>query len=142
MKNKIVAIAAALMMASTMPAVTAYAEPETEVEVTETVVEEYSYTLSVNSILGFNGSTAVCSSTVNGASTCTKIVATQKLQKKTLWWWTDVETWSKTVNGKVVIMNNSATVTSGGTYRVRVDAVVYSGSNSEAVYANSVEVVK
>lgn len=141
MKRRILAIAVALMMLGALPTVTAHAEMD--VPVTETVVEEYSYTLSVSSVLGFDGNTAVCESYVNGKINCTKIVATQKLQKKTIWGgWSDVNTWTKTENSNHLSMLGYATVMSSGTYRVRVDATVYSGSNSENVYATSVEKTK
>ena len=141
MKRKMLAIAAALMMVSALPTGTVHAEMEQPV--TETVVEEYSYTLSVGSILGFDGNTAVCQSTICGKGNCTRIVATQKLQKKTIWGgWSDVNTWTKMEDSNVLILTGYATVMSSGTYRVRVDATVYSGSNSENVYATSVEKTK
>ena len=142
MKRQFTALAVAMMLFCSISPATVHAEPEPEEIVTETVVEEYSYTSSVISTLGFSGSTATCQSTVTGNGYCTRIVGTQKLQKKVLWWWSDVSTWSKSVDGKILTMTNNTTVTDSGTYRVRVEATVYSGSNSEAVYANSVEVVK
>ena len=120
-----------------------HAEPEQEEVIIETVVEEYSYTQAVSSVLSFSGSTATCQSNVNGKLNCTKIVGTQKLQKKVLWWWSDVQTWSKTSYSNTLYMNNSATVTSSGTYRVRIDATVYgSDGGSENVYATSTEKTK
>lgn len=142
MKKQIAAVIATLMMVCALPIAIVHAEPELEMPVTDTIVEEYSYTVSVSSVLGLSGSTANCYSTVDGKSTCTKIVATQRLQKKTLWWWSDVATWSKTVNGKNLTMTNTKTVSDSGTYRVRVEATVYSDSKSENVYANSVEKTK
>lgn len=142
MKKKLLAIMAALVMVCALPINTVHAELEVEAVVIETAVPQYSYTGAVTSGLTFNGSTATCTSIVNGKSTCTKIVATQRLQKKTLWWWSDVATWSKTVNGKNLTMTNTKTVSDSGTYRVRIEATVYSDSKSENVYANSVEKTK
>lgn len=142
MKKKIAAIMAVLMMVCALPITSVHAEPELDEVITETIVEEYSYTNSVSSSLSFSGSTATCTSSVNGKSTCTKIVATQKLQKKTTWGWSNVETWDKTVYGKYLTMTNTKTVTESGTYRVRIEAKVYSDSKSEKVSANSVNKTK
>lgn len=140
--KKILAVTAMLLMIAGLPAATVYAEPEVDEVIIETVVEEYSYTQTVTSYLSFSGSTATCDSSVNGNSKCTKIVATQRLQKKTFWGWSDVETWTKTVNGKTLSMTNTKTVSDSGTYRCRIDATVYSDSKSENVYANSVNKTK
>lgn len=142
MKKSLAAIMITMAMIASVPMVTVHADAEPEENITETVVEEYSYTQVVTSGLTLNGSTATCQSSVLGNSSCTSIVATQKLQKKTLWWWSDVATWSKTTNGKTLSMTNYGTASSSGTYRVRVEATVYSGSNSENVYADSVEKTK
>lgn len=143
MKKRVLALAVATMMLCTLPVVTAHAEPELEEPIIETVVEEYTYTNAVSSILTFSGSTATCQSTVNGKLNCNKIVGTQKLQKKVLWWWSDVQTWSKTEYSNTLYMNNSTTVTSSGTYRVRIDATVYGNDGgSENVYAVSNEKTK
>ena len=142
MKRKLLALAVAMTLFCTIVPTTVHAEPELEEIVTETIVEEYAYTNSITGTLSFSGSTATCQSTVTGNGYCTRIEGTQKLQKKVLWWWTDVDTWSKSVDGKVLNMLNTATVTDSGTYRVRVEATVYSGNNSENVYADSVEKTK
>ena len=139
MKKRMVALMSAMLLLCALPMATVHAEPDLEPLVTETVVEEYLYTDSVMSTLSFSGSTANCYSSVYGNSKCTKIEGTQRLQKKTLWWWTDVKAWSKTVEGKSLIMSNTATVTESGTYRVRIDAKVYSGNDYEEVYCNSPE---
>lgn len=142
MKKKIAAIMAVLVMVCALPMTSVHAEPELDEVITETIVEEYSYTDKVTSILSFSGSTATCTSSVKGKNTCTKIVATQKLQKKTTWGWSNVETWNETVYDKNLTMTNTKTVTESGTYRVRIEAKVYSDSKSENVYANSANKTK
>lgn len=138
MKRILVAVLAATLvcgMSLTLPA-----NAETEEPVLETIVDEYSYTSSVSSSLGFNGSTAICDSTVRGNSLANRIEGKQILQKKVLWWWSDVDTWYEAVDSNYLGMHNQAPVTENGTYRVRIEARVYSGNNYEDVYCNSTEV--
>lgn len=142
MKRKLLVVTTALVLVCALPTSVVHADPEPGVAVTEPIVEEYAYTQAVSSTLSFNGATATCASSVAGKSSCTRIEATQKLQKKTLWWWSDVQTWTASVNSNYLSMTNYGTASSSGTYRVRVEATVYSGSNSENVYADSVEKTK
>ena len=143
MRKQVLAGATVMMMLCALPVATVHAEPELEEPIIETVAEEYTYTRAVSSVLSFSGSTASCQSNVFGYNNCTKIVGTQKLQKKVLWWWSDVQTWSKTSYSNTLYMSNSATVTSSGTYRVRIDATVYGNDGgSETVYAVSTEKTK
>lgn len=142
MKRQMLVLMAAGMLLSAVPAATVHAAPEVDEVVIETIVPQYVYTYDGDSTLSFSGSTASCKSKVTGTSSCTKIVATQKLQKKVLWWWSNVETWDKTVYGTKLDMSNTATVTDSGTYRVIIEATVYAGSNSEDVEFVSPEVTK
>lgn len=142
MKRKMLALLAAGVLLCLLPVATVHAAPEVDEVVTETVMPRYVYTTGGNSSLSFSGSTATCKSYVNGNGNCTKIVATQRLQKKTLWWWSDVETWDRTVNGRSVSMNHTATVTKSGTYRVIIEATVYVDGDSEDVEFVSPEVTK
>lgn len=142
MKKHLFAVTTALLLICAMPIAAAHAEPEVDVVVTEPVVEEYSYTISITSDLSFNGSSATCKSKVRGNSDCTKIVATQRLQKKTSDGWSDVHTWYLTEYSDTLSMTNYATVTEKGTFRVRIDAIVYSGSSYEHANATSPEVTK
>ena len=138
MKKAIIAAVTGALLMCSLPLTTVNAEYDEPV--IETDVEEYAYTNSITSSLVFNGSTAYCRSSVRGKNTVTRIEATQKLQKKVWWWWDDVQTWPDSVNGRELDMLNTTTVTESGTYRVRIEARVYSGNNYEDVYCNSTEV--
>lgn len=99
--------------------------------------EKYSYVSIVNSSITKNGNTATCKSTIIAVSSVTKIVITQKLQKKVSGEWTNVKTWSKTFNSSTATYTNSKGSLSSGTYRTRTVAKVYKNSNYETVSVNS-----
>ena len=140
MKRKLLVLMTCTLMILQLPMVVGHAQPIEEEPVTETIVEEYSYTDAVSSVLTISGNTAYCSGSVIGKSSVTRIEATLKLQKKVLWWWSDEKTWPGSVNGNYLEMHENETLTSSGTYRVRIEARVYSGNNYEDVYCNSTEV--
>ena len=99
--------------------------------------ERYSYTNTISSRIGVSGKTATCKSIIVAVSSVTKIVVTQKLQKKVSGEWTNVKTWSKTFNSFTATYTNSKDSLSSGTYRTRTVAKVYKNSNYESVSANS-----
>ena len=138
MKKIIAAVTVAAILCGTVFPISAHAEYDEPV--IETIAEEYAYTSSVTSSLVFYGSTAYCNSTVRGNTQATRIEGKQILQKKVLWWWSDVDTWYEAVDSNYLGMHNQAPVTENGTYRVRIEARVYSGNNYEDVYCNSTEV--
>lgn len=142
MKRRICAFLTMLMMLLVLPTTFVHAEAQVmNAPPGDSVAQPlYTYTSSVSSTLSISGTTATCSSTVKGSANVTKIVATQYLQKKVLWWWTEVDHWSKTVNKNYLSMTNTKTGLDSGTYRVVVEATVYCGDNSENVSADSVEV--
>lgn len=120
------------MSAFATMSVSAYNDLDTVI--TDIVQPRYSYTSSVSTDLYINNGKAACTSTVTGMSTVTKIVATQYLEKKTLFGgWKEVDHWDKTVNGDYLYMCNSKDNLSSGTYRVRTVATVYSGTDYEIV---------
>ena len=100
----------------------------------------FEYTNTTATSLSINSSgKATCSTSLNGYNgTTTKIVIKMTLQKKTLLWWSSQETWSATVNNWYADLTKSASVGSG-TYRVKVQFTVYSGSNSEEITTYSQE---
>ena len=99
----------------------------------------YNYTNIISaSLLNSNGN-ALCGANVLGYNgTTTKIVITMTLQKKTLLWWSKVQEWTMTVNSYTATISKTATVDSGK-HRVKVNAVVYSGSKSEEITLYSQE---
>ena len=120
------------MSAFATMSVSAYNEQGTVI--TDIVQPRYSYTNSIRTDLYISSDTATCTSRVTGMSTVTKIVATQYLEKKVLWWWEEVDHWDKTVYGDNLYMSNSKdNINDGTTYRVRTVATVYIGTNYEIV---------
>lgn len=100
----------------------------------------FEYTSTTATSLSISsGGTATCTAALNGyTGTTTKIVIKMTLQKKTLLWWSAQETWTKTINDSVGSLVKTASVDSG-TYRVKVEFTVYSGSNSEEITTYSQE---
>ena len=99
----------------------------------------YSYTSSISTTLMNASGTAKCSTSVVGYSgITTKIKITMTLQKKTLLWWSEVETWTVTANDYVASIAKSVSV-NGGKHRVKADIVVYGGSASESITKYSSE---
>lgn len=134
MKKSIIAILLALsVLFSTGISVCAYGGGNT-------ASPYYLYTGSVESTLIISSKTAYCESTITGDSTVTKIYATQYLEKKNGDKWDYVDSWSDSVNGNSLTMNNSKDNLDSGTYHVKTVATVYSGSKSEPVVKTSKEV--
>ena len=99
---------------------------------------EYTNTTATTLSISTSG-TATCSAKLNGYNgTTTKIVIKMTLQKKTLLWWSEVDSWSTTINNWYGSLTKTASVGSG-TYRVKVEFTVYSGSNSEEITTYSQE---
>ena len=83
--------------------------------------------------------TATCSADVEGYDgITTKVHIKMTLQKYTFLWWSKVETWEGTFNDTFGILTRTAQVGSG-TYRVKAEFTVYSGSNSEEITSYSQE---
>lgn len=101
----------------------------------------YTYTLKHSSVIVLNGSTATCESSVSGYSSVTKITIKMTLQKKTVLWWSEVTSWSTTVNSDYASLIKTKSLEKG-TYRIKMSATVYSGSNSEEItgYSSQVKV--
>ena len=112
---------------SAIPADKIIAENETSIQ------PMYDYTRNHVENLSISNGTASCSATLTGINgTTTKVVIKMTLQKKTLLWWSEVETWSSTHNTYYGSLTKSTSVKSG-TYRVKAVYTVYSGSNSESI---------
>ncbi|MEE1003114.1 MAG: hypothetical protein U0L17_05170 [Acutalibacteraceae bacterium] len=108
----------------------------------ENVKEEaglfYLYTSSVSSNISISSKTATCNSVVTGIiGTTTKIVITQRLQKKNGDSWTNVQSWTKTVSGYTTSFTNKKSSLASGTYRTRTVAKVYKGTAYETITVNS-----
>lgn len=104
----------------------------------ETAVQpRYSYTGSHSTTIVIKNDVAYVESVVDGYSTVTSIKMTLTLQKKVLWWWSDVTEWSDITPGNYLSMSERTSVGSG-TYRAKLVAVVCAGTNSETIegYSN------
>ena len=63
----------------------------------------------------------------------TKVEVTHTLQKQIYGYWSDIESWSKTVNTWYVIYTTSRSNLSAGMFRLKTVAKVYSGNNYETI---------
>lgn len=131
-----------LLGVSVFSAMPVYADNSLDTKEPEIVVDEYQYTSSASSTLTISGSTAYCESKLTGLSSVTSISGTQYLEKKVLWWRDTVAEWNASTNGTRLSMSNSKSNISSGTYRLRTEFTVYSGSNSEPVEKISSEITK
>ena len=104
----------------------------------ETVQPLYDYTSSTTVNLSISDGTAKCSSRLIGYSTTTKIKITMTLQKKTLLWWSEVDSWTATYSDTVASLYKTCSVESGK-YRVKTVFVAYCGSDSETITTYSPE---
>ena len=129
MGKKILTLITALVVVSMVASVVAYAR--------------YAYTMSVTSTLQIINQTAYCDSHLTGMTGVTKIDGVQKLQKRNLlgnWSTVSGGTWTKTVQGRSINMNNTLSGLGSGRYRLVSEFTVYAGSNSEFVDKISQEV--
>jgi hypothetical protein len=133
--KKIIATLLSLVLLS-LPLVTACAVTEDYLVPEETELP-YQYTSLIKSTISISSKTATCKSTISASSSVSKIVITQKLQKKSGDEWTTVTSWSETVSSSAAIYKNSKGSLSSGTYRTRTVAKVYKGSDYETVTNNS-----
>ena len=98
----------------------------------------YLYTNNISSSISISSKTATCKSTVVGQSgVTTKIIITQRLQKKVDGSWTNVQSWSKTYTQTSAVFTNTKASLASGTYRTRTIAKVYSGTAYETIRVNS-----
>lgn len=116
---------------------------EIDNEGSSVVMPRYSYTNSASSTLSISSGTATCKSVVVGMSGyVTKIVFTQKLQKKVDGSWTNVKTWTTTKNQVSAAVVNTKSSLSKGTYRLRTNAKVYTNATTyETVTTTSITVI-
>lgn len=139
MFKKIISIVLSLIIVSSIGTV-AFAQdtiPEYE------VAPCYEYTSQASNALTINSSTGVAtySCSVDGyRGTTTKISVTMTLQKKVLFWWSEVDTYTKTVSDYYIHVSDKYTLSDSGTYRAKADITVYSNSNSEEITCTSQQV--
>ena len=90
------------------------------------------------SILTISSNTATCKSRFLGATDVSKVTVQQSLQKKNWLIWSNVCSWSTTINGKTAICTNTKSGLSSGTYRVKsVFTVTLSNGETESAIVYS-----
>ena len=64
-----------------------------------------------------------------------------KIEKKTLWWWSDVDgaEWTDTVEGSSNVVQHSHQLTKTGKYRLTYEITVYGTAGSPDVISNTIE---
>lgn len=92
---------------------------------------------STSCTLSSNGSVYV---SARGTSSVKSIVINATLQKKGLFGWSDVTSFSKTINAASGTMSESASLSSGSTYRVFASYKFTAGSTSESTSQYSSEI--
>lgn len=98
------------------------------------------YGSAATSYLSLNGTTATCKSTFPTEPTVKSITITQTLEKSTLWWWDEINTWERTFNQSSATYTNSRSSLSSGTYRVKsVFTVTATNGASETITVYSAE---
>lgn len=129
MKKIISILAAAIITACTLTA-SAYAA-DLDVPIGEEFIEEYAIFDSLQSSLAISGNTATCNSKATAEYAIT-ITATQTLEKYSGWFWNwdsvSGATWTKTQNTTALIMCNTKSGLSSGTYRLKTVFTVTSTS--------------
>lgn len=91
------------------------------------------YTSVTSALLTITDGRAICYADVIGyEGVTTKITIEMTLQKKTLWWWDDVQSW-KLTNYDYIASDEESVNVSSGTYRVKAVFTIYSGTASETV---------
>lgn len=132
MLKKILALVMCLVLMCGMGIVASAESSENQVQ------PRYSYTHGISATLSNSSGKALCVGNVEGyRNITTKIVLTMTLQKKTLLlFWSTEKEWTITANDYTTALSKTVAVDSG-TYRVKVEAKVYSGSNYENVDCTS-----
>lgn len=127
----LVAVLAMVTMSSTTLAATDLASADSAIE----IMPFWDYTHDCSNKLSISGTTATCYSDASGYSgVTTKIVIEHTLQKKTLlFFWSDVDSWSTTINKYAGSLTSTRGGLSSGTYQLKTVYTIYSGSNSETI---------
>ncbi len=78
-----------------------------------------------------SGLTSTAIANVTGASNVTKVKIKLEIQKKSGDTYTTVETFEKTVNGKIASLSGNHTINPLSTYRAKATVTAYSGTSYE-----------
>lgn len=105
------------------------------------VQPRYSYCRSMSVNLSFSDGSAICRSRCDGYKDLTDFISVEMtLQKKVLWWWDDVTSWSATYSSATASMSETHNVGSG-TYRVKTEfTITANDGDTETITGYSEEV--
>lgn len=120
--------------------VTAYAEDLTH-PADEPIVEEYVDLISASATLRVNGNTAFCYGSARSRVNTDSIHMWMYLQKQTSTGWTTVYSWYEQ-DTRIVVLDESRSGLSSGTYRVRVYVKVYDANGYFVESANAYSKLK
>ncbi len=124
------------------PAASAAALPQSAPG-SQDITPYFLYIKGQDCILDISGRTAYINAWVSGqTSVATKCKIRAELQEKaSAYAWTLVDSWTDQQNGDWAEVDETASVTPGKTYRVKVTVTVWAGSQSESktFYSNEVE---
>lgn len=136
------AVLALCLTLGTAPAASAAALPQSAPG-SQDITPYFLYIKGQDCILDISGRTAYINAWVSGqTSVATKCKVRAELQEKaSAYAWTLVDSWTDQQNGDWAEVDETASVTPGNTYRVKVTVTVWAGSQSESktFYSNEVE---
>ena len=130
----------AFLMGIGVPAAYAQETEQTASSVSEGIQPRLTYIASANAYLTISNGVATCTTIVKASSDITQIKIVMHLEKKTLFWWNDVTSWTQIFSGNTANMRETYAV-SGGTYRVRSEIRVSKSSSDfedTTVYSSEV----
>lgn len=137
MKKFLSVLMACLILGSAAAVQASAAAPSDDGSVASPCYEESGKATSKLAIIGKD---ATCESTVKGESgKTTKIVVTQTLQMRDGNSWRRVTDWTATYYASSCTFSNTRYGLNGGTYRVKTEAKIYTGTSYETVYGYSGE---
>jgi hypothetical protein len=94
----------------------------------------YTHVSTTRLELSFEGTTAKCSSTIQGLSGTTGVTAAFTLQRKeTNGTYTTLKTWNESASGTTLRFSGTHTITTGFTYRLSVTVKVTRNGTTETV---------
>ncbi len=105
------------------------------------VQPRYNYVSLMTAGLVISNGTAHCQSDIETPAYQTeRVIIEMHLEKKTLWWWDDVTSWTVSYKGGYCSLSENYTV-GNGTYRVRTEfTVIALGGDTETITGYSEEV--
>ena len=131
---------AMILLTQSMPMVSAQSQSAVA-SVNDGTIGFTPYWINVNDMsldVYLENGNVVCVGTITGASGTTKIDATYTLERKTLFGWSSVTSWTKSSSNSTLLFSGSASGSTGNTYRLSVTAKVTRNGVTETV-STSVE---